>query len=139
MNQHVDKAEHCLIDQLIDNGSCPAGYMNYQTVRQLYTKGFLYFDVTIEDDDYVIVPPLEVGYFFKKIKNRQFICVSFFSQGFVMNRVLGDYFETLLYKIFVSIDENTTVAEVSQLWLELFRKNAITLILVGFHTFQGRQ
>jgi hypothetical protein len=52
-----------------------------------------------------------------------------------MNRVLGDYFETLLYKIFVSIDENTTVAEVSQLWLELFRKNAITLILVGFHTF----
>ena len=39
-----------------------------------------------------------------------------------MNRVLGDYFETLLYKIFVSIDENTTVAEVSQLWLELFRK-----------------
>ena len=30
-----------------------------------------------------------------------------------MNRVSGDYFETLLYKIFVSIDENTTVAEVS--------------------------
>ena len=51
-----------------------------------------------------------------------------------MNRVLGDYFETLLYKIFVSIDENTTVAEVSQLWLELFRKNAITLILAWFHT-----
>ena len=25
----------------------------------------------------------------------------------------GDFFETLLYKIFVSIDENTTVAEVS--------------------------
>ena len=33
-------------------------------------------------------------------------------EGFVMNRVLGDYFETLLYKIFVSIDEHTTVAEV---------------------------
>jgi hypothetical protein len=30
-----------------------------------------------------------------------------------MNRVLGDYFETLLYKIFVSIDEHTTVGEVS--------------------------
>ena len=50
-----------------------------------------------------------------------------------MNRVLGDYFETLLYKIFVSIDENTTVAEVSQLWLELFRKNAIIPILVWFY------
>lgn len=33
-------------------------------------------------------------------------------EGFVMNRVLGDYFETLLYKIFVSIDERTTIAEV---------------------------
>ena len=33
-------------------------------------------------------------------------------ENFVMNRVLGDYFETLLYKIFVSIDEHTTVAEV---------------------------
>lgn len=48
-------------------------------------------DVPIEDDDYVVVPPLE---------------------GFVMNRVQGDFFETLLYKIFVSIDENTTVLEV---------------------------
>ena len=52
-----------------------------------------------------------------------------------MNRVLGDYFETLLYKIFVSIDENTTVAEVSQLWQKLFRKNAIIPILVWFHNF----
>ncbi len=33
--------------------------------------------------------------------------------GFVMNRVLGDYFETLLYKIFVSLDEHTTVKEVN--------------------------
>ncbi|TKS88430.1 Protein FAM91A1 [Collichthys lucidus] len=32
-------------------------------------------------------------------------------EGFVMNRVQGDYFETLLYKIFVSIDEQTNVAE----------------------------
>merc|ERR1719322_71593 len=30
-----------------------------------------------------------------------------------MNRVVGDYLETLLYKIFVSIDENTTVAELA--------------------------
>lgn len=34
-------------------------------------------------------------------------------EGFVMNRVLGDYFETLLYKIFVSIDEKTTLSELS--------------------------
>ena len=30
-----------------------------------------------------------------------------------MNRVQGDYFETLLYKIFVSIDEHTTMTELS--------------------------
>ena len=29
-----------------------------------------------------------------------------------MNRVLGDYFEVLMYKIFVSIDEHTNIAEV---------------------------
>jgi len=32
-----------------------------------------------------------------------------------MNRVQGDYFETLLYKIFVSIDENTSIAELSNI------------------------
>jgi hypothetical protein len=34
--KNVDKAEHCLIDQIIDNGSCPAGYLNYATTKQLY-------------------------------------------------------------------------------------------------------
>lgn len=57
-----------------------------------FRKHFIYLEVPIQDDDYVTVPPLE---------------------GFVMNRVTGDYFETLLYKIFVSIDENTSVSEVS--------------------------
>ena len=33
-------------------------------------------------------------------------------KGFVMNRVTGDYFETLLYKIFVSIDEHTSMSEI---------------------------
>ena len=32
-----------------------------------------------------------------------------------MNRVLGDYFETLLYKIFVSMDEHTTVGDMANL------------------------
>ena len=30
-----------------------------------------------------------------------------------MNRVLGDYFEVLMYKIFVSIDEHTNIKEVT--------------------------
>lgn len=45
----------------------------------------------IDASDHISVPPLE---------------------GFVMNRVLGDYFENLLYKIFVSVDEKTSVGEV---------------------------
>ena len=32
-----------------------------------------------------------------------------------MNRVTGDYLETLLYKIFVSMDEQTSVAETASL------------------------
>jgi hypothetical protein len=58
-------------------------------------KGLIYLEVPIDDGDHVVVPPLE---------------------GFVMNRVLGDYFETLLYKIFVSIDEHTSVSEVPNLY-----------------------
>ena len=42
-------------------------------------------------------------------------------ENFVMNRVLGDYFETLLYKIFVSIDEHTTVAEVIESVFNIFK------------------
>lgn len=56
-----------------------------------FRKGLAYLDVPVTSVDRVQVPPL---------------------QGFVMNRILGDYFETLLYKIFVSIDEQTTVGEV---------------------------
>ena len=33
-------------------------------------------------------------------------------EGFVMNRVLGDYFENLLYKIFVTIDGSSSAKEV---------------------------
>ncbi|GFR89583.1 protein FAM91A1, partial [Elysia marginata] len=58
----------------------------------LYRRGLIYLEVPIGDDDCISVPPLE---------------------GFVMNRVLGDYFETLLYKIFVSLDEHTPVAELA--------------------------
>jgi FAM91 N-terminus len=41
-----------------------------------------------------------------------------------MNRVLGDYFENLLYKIFVSVDERITIeqlAEVLQIDVELVK------------------
>ena len=70
--------------------------------KNYYRRGLVYFDVPIEEKDNVIVPPLE---------------------GFVMNRVLGDYLETLLYKIFVSIDENTSVVEVSRIFCNIYVEN----------------
>lgn len=88
----VNEEELAVIDKLIDLGSQNAGELNYKVVLSLYKKGLIYLDVPITAVDRVQVPPL---------------------QGFVMNRILGDYFETLLYKIFVSIDEHTTVGELA--------------------------
>lgn len=54
-------------------------------------------------------------------------------QGFVMNRILGDYFETLLYKIFVSIDEHTTVGEVDIYIFSIFQ----IIKLINNFSWQG--
>ena len=35
-------------------------------------------------------------------------------ENFVMNRVSGDYFENLLYKIFVSTDERSSVEKLAE-------------------------
>ncbi|XP_048524001.1 protein FAM91A1 isoform X2 [Dendroctonus ponderosae] len=88
----VNQEEQSVIDKLIDLGSQNAGDLNYDVVLNLYKKGLIYLDVPVTAVDRVQVPPL---------------------QGFVMNRILGDYFETLLYKIFVSIDDHTTVGELA--------------------------
>ncbi len=48
------------------------GHVNQKDVLNLYLKGLIYFDIFIDDNDHLVMPPLE---------------------GFVMNRVTGDYFE----------------------------------------------
>lgn len=70
-----------------------------KTPHVFHRKGLVYLEVGISDSDCISVPPLE---------------------GFVMNRVLGDYLESLMYKIFVSIDEHTPVAEVWRLVVACF-------------------
>ncbi|KAK3600385.1 hypothetical protein CHS0354_016001 [Potamilus streckersoni] len=111
--------EKAVIDTVIDCGPQTARDMDFKIIHRLYRKGLVYLDVPINDEDCIIVPPLE---------------------GFVMNRVLGDYFETLLYKIFVSIDEHTTVAELSsllQIDLQLV-KNAVSMYCrLGFAKKKG--
>lgn len=63
-------------------------------LQSLYRKGLIYLDVPISGSDQICIPPL---------------------RNFVMNRVSGDYFENLLYQIFVSCDEHTTIAELAQM------------------------
>ncbi|GAB1299387.1 Protein FAM91A1 [Apodemus speciosus] len=108
------------IDKIIDSGPQLAGSLDYSVVHSLYNKGFIYLDVPISDDSCIAVPPLE---------------------GFVMNRVQGDYFETLLYKIFVSIDEHTNVAELANV-LEIdlsLVKNAVSMYCrLGFAHKKGQ-
>ncbi|CAH2285875.1 Hypothetical predicted protein [Pelobates cultripes] len=113
-------AEKRAIDKIIDSGPQLAGSLEYNVVHSLYNKGFIYLDVPISDDSCIAVPPLE---------------------GFVMNRLQGDYFETLLYKIFVSIDEHTNVAELANV-LEIdlsLVKNAVSMYCrLGFAFKKGQ-
>uniref|UniRef100_A0A8C1BT86 Family with sequence similarity 91 member A1 n=2 Tax=Cyprinus carpio TaxID=7962 RepID=A0A8C1BT86_CYPCA len=112
-------AEKTAIDKMIDSGPQLAGSMEYNVVLSLYNRGYIYLDVPISDDSCISVPPLE---------------------GFVMNRVQGDYFETLLYKIFVSIDEQTNVSELANV-LEIdlgLVKNAVSMYCrLGFAIKKG--
>ncbi|XP_007441158.1 protein FAM91A1 isoform X1 [Python bivittatus] len=113
-------SEKTAVDKIIDSGPQLAGALDYNVVHSLYNKGFIYLDVPISDDSCIAVPPLE---------------------GFVMNRVQGDYFETLLYKIFVSIDEHTNVAELANV-LEIdlsLVKNAVSMYCrLGFAHKKGQ-
>ncbi|XP_078360710.1 protein FAM91A1-like [Oculina patagonica] len=114
-------AEHQAIDSVIDKGPVRAGVMDLKVVQGLYTKGLIYIDVPIADDDYIVVPPLE---------------------NFVMNRVLGDYFEVLMYKIFVSIDEHTNIAELAnvlQIDLQLVKNAVSVYIRLGFAHKKGEE
>ncbi|XP_075161230.1 protein FAM91A1 [Haematobia irritans] len=112
--KYVTAAERSLIDDLIDFGSQTAGKCDYHVIHSLYRKGLIYLDVPISGEDKISIPPL---------------------RNFVMNRVSGDYFENLLYKIFVSADEYMTILELAQmLQLELdLVKQAVSLFCrLGF-------
>lgn len=110
----LSESEVAVIDVLIDRGSQTAGTLDYNIVKSLYRRGLVYVDVPITAADKVSVPPLK---------------------GFVMNRVAGDYFETLLYKVFVSIDEHTGVGELAavlQVDCELVKQAVSLYCRLGF-------
>ncbi|XP_019851083.1 PREDICTED: protein FAM91A1-like [Amphimedon queenslandica] len=107
--------EHRLIDNIIaSKKGLTAGTCDKEMIHRLYNRQLIYCVIPIDDDDYIVVPPLK---------------------GFVMNRVSGDYFETLLYKVFVTINEHTTVSELANvLQIDLQQvKNAVSVFIrLGF-------
>uniref|UniRef100_A0A2K6CBL7 Protein FAM91A1 n=1 Tax=Macaca nemestrina TaxID=9545 RepID=A0A2K6CBL7_MACNE len=108
--------EKCAIDKITyQYHPLLSGSLDYNVVHS-----FIYLEVPISDDSYTAVPPLE---------------------GFVMNQVQGDHFETLLYKILVSIDEHTNAAELANV-LEIdlcLVKNAVSVYCqLGFAHKKGQ-
>jgi len=90
----VNAFERALIDDLIDFGPQSAGAADYNIVHSLYRKGLIYLDVPISGEDVFSIPPLK---------------------NFIMNRVIGDYFENLCYKCFVTADEHMKISELASL------------------------
>eukprot|EP00727_Mastigamoeba_balamuthi_P002519 m51a1_g12264 hypothetical protein (780) ;mRNA; f:192530-195504 len=99
---------------LLEDSPKMAGTLDKGTVVSLYRKGLVYLSVPIRDTDLISVPPLE---------------------NFVMNRVLGDWFENLLYTIFVSIDERTPIEQLSdviQTPVESVKQAIAVYCMLGF-------
>jgi hypothetical protein len=131
--QGTNVDERAAIETLVQNGTRPAGEFSKPLVQRLYKKGLIYLDVPIDDDDQisgtitleeaVAVAVVQLR-LISDTRNRCHAVPPL--EGFVMNRVLGDYFENLLYKIFVSIDERTSVQQLAGL-LQI----DITMVKVG--------
>lgn len=111
--QKCSKVEHTIIDLIIDSGPKLAGQLPKPAVQSLVQKGLVYLDIPVDASDQIVVPPLK---------------------DFVMNRVTGDYFENLLYKLFISIDERTNIeklAKILDIDLQLVKQAASMYIRLG--------
>lgn len=90
----VNEKERAVIDDLIDFGSQLAGNIDYGVVHSLFRKGLIFLNVAISGEDHISIPPLK---------------------NFIMNRVTGDYFENLCYKVFMTADEHMKISELAHL------------------------
>jgi hypothetical protein len=114
--QLCGRLEQAIIDLIIDEGPKQAGQLPKPALLSLYQKNLIYFDIPIKDSDILIMPPLK---------------------DFVMNRVSGDYFENLLYKVFVTLDERTTaekLATILDLDIDLIKQAFAMFIRLGLAT-----
>eukprot|EP00736_Rhodelphis_marinus_P011660 Rmarinus@m.16343 len=90
------------------DGTALAGELDFSALQHLCRTGMLYFEVPIVAGDMVSIPPLE---------------------GFVMNRTPEDSLEKLLYDVFLSCDEHSTVGQLAEvLQTDVNRvRNAVSL------------
>eukprot|EP01062_Namystynia_karyoxenos_P046915 TRINITY_DN35286_c2_g1_i2.p1 TRINITY_DN35286_c2_g1~~TRINITY_DN35286_c2_g1_i2.p1 ORF type:complete len:1140 (+),score=366.04 TRINITY_DN35286_c2_g1_i2:119-3538(+) len=98
---------------LSEGGECYCCTQPSREVHSLHSKGLVYVVVHIKDEDSIVVPT---------IKN------------FVMNRTTDDPFEKLLYDILVSVDERTSVQQLSHVLdkhVEEVRTAAAVYCLLG--------
>lgn len=121
--EKASDGERELVDRIIDLEQYPipdrpsgveAKDVDPLILKRLFQRGLVYIDVPVNDTDRICVPTLE---------------------GFVMNRVNGDNRENLLYKIFVSADENTTIMELAdclQIEVALVSQAASLFCRLGF-------
>jgi hypothetical protein len=113
--RQLSKLEHATVDMLLDCRAMPAGRIDRAVVSSLHTKGLAWLDIPVTSTDVLGVTSLE---------------------NFVMNRTAqSDYMEKLLYKMFVTIDERSTVAqlaEVLQVDEELVRNAMSVFLRLGF-------
>ncbi len=112
--RQLGKLEHATVDMLLDCGPTQAGKIDRSVVSTLHTRGLIWLEIPVSASDVLGVASLE---------------------NFVMNRTKGDYMEKLLYKVFVTIDERSTVAqlaEVLQVDEELVRNAMSVFLRLGF-------
>jgi len=83
-----------LLDQLIENDNVFVKDANIDTIHELYNNGLIYFKIPISSTDRFRVKILD---------------------GFVMNRLSGDYVETILYKVFSTLSSSSSVSNLCEL------------------------
>lgn len=88
----LSEEEKLSIAQVKKDGRIMACKLPLSCVDSLFKKGLIYFNVFIEDNDHIVVPPLK---------------------NFIMNRQPDSYYEKLLYDILVTLDERTTPLELA--------------------------
>ncbi|VDO05988.1 unnamed protein product [Rodentolepis nana] len=119
LDKIIDHDRSSIVDQLgpgLRISEIPLGEF-----QELYSRGLVYVDVPILETDCLFVPTLD---------------------GFIMNRVTGDSCETLLYKIFVSLDPQSNLSQLASdlgVGLEFVINAASVFVRLGFAQKSNKQ